>query len=187
MTGGLCCTTIMSPESLERGQYKTSFEEVVSNAKKNFLADGNHMPTFVIEGSNNLVIARLQGLPETHGEKKGILRFLGQQTAMSGKVDQLRQVFMISEAWVVSANKDELAKTRPLPDPNKKEVLMISGIQIKERKKYIKLFEILRDSNKQVIGLGEFKANEKKDKEVENPLLDAFISGFRTAFQIKYN
>ncbi len=84
-------------------------------------------------------------------------------------------------------HEDKL-KMRPSEDPNRKEVLIISAIQIKERKKQMKVFEILRDSHGQVVGLEEFSPDEKKeDVLVEVPLLDAFVDGFQMAFRARNN
>jgi hypothetical protein len=59
---------------------------------------------------------------------------------------------------------------------------------VKERKKQLKLFEILRDSNEQVLSLEEILPDEKKkDERVDLPLLDAFVQGFQTAFRTKFN
>jgi hypothetical protein len=59
---------------------------------------------------------------------------------------------------------------------------------MKERKKYLKVFEILRDSNQQVVSFEEFLPDEKKkDEPVEIPLLEAFVQGFRFVSKIRFN
>ena len=86
------------------------------------------------------------------------------------------------------ASEDKPAEIRPSQDPNRKEVLIISAMQMKERKKHLKVFEILRDSNEHVVGLEEFLPDEKKkDESVEIPLLDAFVQGFKLAFRTRFN
>ena len=85
-------------------------------------------------------------------------------------------------------SEDQTIYVRPSQDPNRKEVLIISAIQIKEHKKQMKVFEILRDSDQKVVGLEEFMPDEeKKDESVEVPLLDAFVHGFQFAFRTKFN
>ena len=106
----------------------------------------------------------------THGEMVKLMRFLGQADAKSGSVDQLQQIFMVSEGWMSVASEDKPAEIRPSQDPNRKEVLIVSAIQMKERKKYLKVFEILRDSTEQVVGLEEFLPEGKKEDSVEIPL-----------------
>jgi len=86
------------------------------------------------------------------------------------------------------SSEDKPTGTRPSQDPDRKEVLIISAVQIKERKKQMKVFDVLRDSNQQVISLEEFLPEEKKeDVSVEVPLLDAFVDGFQMAFRARNN
>ena len=175
----------MSPE---RKQNPITLEEIISNAKDIMFRDGNHAPMLIIEGGKNLVAGPIPDLPETHKERLELMRSLGQTTAKSGSVDHLQQVFMVTEGWMSVASEDQPAERRPSQDPNKKEVLIISAIQMKEHKKQMKVFEILRDSNEQVVDLQEFLPDEKKKyKSVEIPLLDAFVQGFQTAFRTKFN
>ena len=152
------------------------------------LRDGEHVPVLIVEADNKLVAGQIPDMPATHGERLELLRFLGQAAAKSGRVNQLQQIFMVTEGWMSVASEDKSAEIRPSQDPNRKEVLIISAIQMRERKKQMKVFEILRDSSEQVVGLEEFLPDEnKKDKSVEVPLLDAFVHGFQTAFRTKYN
>jgi hypothetical protein len=73
-------------------------------------------------------------------------------------------------------------------DPDKKETLIISAIQMREQKKQMEIFEIVRDSTQQVVGLEKFLPEiEKKDESVDVLLLDAFVQGFQTAFRTKFN
>ena len=76
---------------------------------------------------------------------------------------------------------------RPSEDPNRKEVLIVSAIQMKERKKNLKIYQLVRDQNEQITGMEEFVPESPQETSVEVPLLDAFVQGFRTGFQIKYN
>ena len=168
----------MSPE---RSQYQISLEEIM-------LRDGQHIQTLIVEGSKSLVSGQIPDLPATHGERVELMRFLGQAAARSGRVDQLRQVFMVSEGWMSQPGEDKPNEMRPSQDPNRKEVLIISAIQMTERKKQMEIFEILRDSSEQVVSLERFlPGTEKKDASVEIPLLEAFVQGFQTAFRTKFN
>jgi len=117
------------------------------------------------------------------------MRFLGQAAAKSGRVDQLQQVFMVSEGWMSEPSEDKSTEDiRPSQDPNRKEVLIISAIHMKERKKQMEIFEILRDSNERVVSLEKFLPDAmKKDEAVDVPLLDAFVQGFQTAFRTQFN
>ena len=63
----------MSPE---RNEYKLSFDEVVANAKDFVLKDGHHTPILIVEGSKNLIVSQIQEMPETHGERMEMMRFI---------------------------------------------------------------------------------------------------------------
>src|SRR3972149_10346685 len=119
----------MSPE---RDQYRISFEKIISNAKGIMLRDGKHVPVLIMEASKNLVVGQIPDMPATHGERVELMRFLGQAAAKSGRVDQLQQVFMVQEGWMSVATEDKPADLRPSQDPNRKEVLIISAMQMKE-------------------------------------------------------
>ncbi len=175
----------MSPE---RRSYEISLDEIVSNAKEILLRDGNHVPALIVEGSKKLIVAPIPNMPETHGERIVLLRFLGQAAVKTGSIGQLQQVFIITEGWLSVGIKEESSEVRPSQDPNRKEVLIISGMQIKERRKIMKLFEILRDDENQVISLEEsLRDVEEKEVTVEIPLVEAFVRGFQTSFRSKYN
>ena len=95
---------------------------------------------------------------------------------------------MISEGWMRDARDGKPSELPPSQDSKRKEVLIVSGLQIKERKKRLELLEIVRDTNERVIRLEEFLPNaEEEKKKVEIPLLDAFVQGFQTVFRTKYN
>jgi hypothetical protein len=175
----------MSPE---HEQDHITIEEIISNAKEIMSRDGHHVPLLIMEADNNVVAGQIPDMPATHGERVQLMRFLGQVTAKSGRVDRLQQVFMVHEGWMSVASEDKPAEMVPSEDPDRKEVLIISAIQMKERKKHLKVFEIRRDGHEQVVGVEEFLPAEKKnDESVEIPLLDAFVEGFQMAFRIRYN
>jgi hypothetical protein len=175
----------MSPET---DRYHITLEEVISNAKEILLRDGNHVPVLIVEGSKSLVAGQIPDLPATHGERLEMMHLLGQAAARSGRIDRLQQIFMVSEGWMSEPSEDKPTDMPSSQDPDRKEVLIISVIQVKESRKNLKIFEIIRDSDEKVLDIKEFlSAKEKKDEAVDVPLLDAFVHGFREAFRIRYN
>src|SRR5215211_5354885 len=109
----------MQPErGPELGPNHITFEEVVSNAKEIMLQDGQHLPTLIVEGSKSLIAGQIPDMPPTHGERLDLMRFLGQAAARSGRVDQLQQVFMVSEAWISRPREDKPTEMRPSQDPD---------------------------------------------------------------------
>ena len=93
----------MSPE---RNQNPLTLEQIISNAKEIMFRDGNHVPMLIIEGGKSLVAGQIPDLPETHKKRVELMRSLGQAAAKSGRVDQLQQVFMVTEGWMSVARED---------------------------------------------------------------------------------
>ena len=175
----------MSPE---RPWNQITIEEIISNAKEIMLRDGNRVPVLIMETDHKLIASQIPSMPVTHGERREFMHFIGEVAAKSGRINQLQQVFMVHEGWMSTASEDKPAQMPPSQDPDRKEVLIISAIQLKEYKKHLKVFEVLRDSHEQVVGFEEFVPDEeKKDASIEVPLLDAFVHGFQTAFRTKFN
>ena len=85
------------------------------------------------------------------------------------------------------ANEGKLPENRPSQDPNRKEVLIISGLQLNGLKKSLRLFEMVRNQGKQVVDLPELLAPHGEEGDIEIPLLDAFAQGFRLAIQMRVN
>jgi hypothetical protein len=184
----LACYAAITAMSPERDQNPITLEEIISNAKEIMLRDGKHLPVLIVEADSRLVAGQISYMPATHGERVELMHHLGQATAKSGRVDHLQQVFMVTEGWMSVASQDKQAEIRPSQDPNRKEVLIVSAMQFKERKKQMEVFEVLRDSEEQVIGFEEFLPDrEKKDESVDIPLVEAFVQGFQTAFRTKFN
>jgi hypothetical protein len=181
----MLCLTAMSPE---RDQIPITIEEVISNAKEIMLRDGKHVPVLIMEVDNKIVAGQIPDMPVTHEARMELMHFLGQAVGKTGRVHGLQQVFMIQEGWMSVASQDKPPENRPSQDPNRKEVLVISAIQMKEHKKHIRVLEILRDSDEKVVGLEEFMPDEaKKDETIEVPLLDAFVHGFQFAYRARNN
>jgi hypothetical protein len=178
----------MIPEREQREPDHISFEEVLSNAKEVMLREGQHLPVVIMDTPDTVLVSHIPDMPLTHGERVELMQFLGQFVAKSGRVDQLEQVFMVSEGWMRETSGHNQSELSPSADPKRKEVLIISAIQIKDRKKRLELLEVVRDADENVIGLEEFLPIAEKQKEtVEIPLLEAFLQGFHTAYRTKYN
>lgn len=136
--------------SLERDPTGIGFEEVISKAKELMLRDGILIPVVIIDGSKNTLVQRITELPDAHEERVMLLRELGESAARYGKVGELQQVFMATEGWMSISTDDESA-TLPSEDPNRMEVLIMSKLTSKDKRKQAKVFKIIREPNGQVL------------------------------------
>ena len=124
----------------EQKNYHTSLNEVVSNAKEALVRDGEHRPTLIVEGSLHLVAGKLPGMPKSHSDKLIYMRLLGRQAAESGHLGALQQIFFVSGASLWEENEAIHIDFLPSQDLNRKEILFISGIDLRERRKYLDSF-----------------------------------------------
>jgi hypothetical protein len=170
------------PAPLERDQPLMSFDEFIPLAAELLLRTGTVTPTVIVETQRALSVGHIPDMPDTYQERVELMRFLGEETAKSGRVEQIDQVFMVTEGWM-----SEHEEGRPSDDPDRKEVLIISAIQVKEQKKLLKLLEITRNSDQDVTHLKDVAADREGEGSADLPLLEAFVQGFQTAFRAKYN
>jgi hypothetical protein len=174
----------MSPE---RGEYRAEFEFLIQQAKEVTLRDGSHVPMLIVEGSRGLAIGQMEEMPDTHAERSDLMRSLGRAAAVSGKVGRLKQVFFISEGWMSMAENGKPPNLRPSQDPNRKEVLIVSGLELRAQQRYLRIFEMIRSPANDVVDLAELVPPHAKDGRIEVPLLEAFAQGFRLALQAQAN
>lgn len=167
-----------------------SFEEVISKSKETLLQTGHHKPILILDDIQRLITVEIgiQNIPPTHGEALDLFRFLGQATAKSGTVQKLRQVFMVSEAWLTLPKDDDGKQKQASQTPHRVEVLIIAGLQIKENTRQTKILEIIKNNDAKAVQTHDLEpARESEDKKTLTPLLDAFVDGFQTAHTIRYN
>ncbi len=175
----------MTPERNDRGMEGETdwinFEDITRLAIESTLREGSHIPFMIIDGSKRLIYGGVPNIPDTHDKRMQFMYAAGQFTAMSKQAGKVRQVFFISEGWMSLPKDGELPKTLPSEDPSRKEVLIISGLEIQKQIKYLKLFEMLRDKEENLIGLTEVALGKEESASFTVPLLDAFKQGFEAA------
>ncbi len=124
----------MTPERNNRGVEGEAdwinFEDITRLAIESTLRTGGHVPFLIIDGSKRLIYGGVPNIPDTHDKRLQYMYAAGQMTAMSEQTGKLRQVFFISEGWMSLPQENELPKTLPSEDPNRKEVLIIAGLEI---------------------------------------------------------
>lgn len=180
-------TSSMKRMSPERENHRIGFEDLVRKAKETILLDGHHIPMVIITGSKDHLLTHLLFMPETHDERLSFFRQIGQIAAKSGRIGKLRDIFFISEGWMSVGGDNKPLKVLPSEDPNRKEVLIVAGLEKETEKKTLAIFEVLRDANEKVLQLDEIEPSARQEKSAQVPLLEAFAEGFKLAFQARTN
>ena len=167
----------MSKEQEQRPR-ELSLEEVICLAKEVTLRDGIHLPTVMAEVNAQTVVIQLVEFPDTHEGRAQQMFAAGFLLAQSGQMEQLQQVFFISEGWMSMAKEGKLPERPPSQDPNRKEILFISRLKIKSQETQLVVFEMLRDEEGRLTELEELQSAANEETQVESPLLVAFVAGF---------
>ncbi len=171
--------------TLETQPGQSRLEGIVELAKEVALRDGGHVPTLIIEGTGESVITQVPWLPDTPEHKQHMMREIGGAAAQTGRVGSLQTVFFIAEGWMSAAPPGGEPAVPPSQDPNRKEILQISSLQVESHKSEIVMFEMVRDGQRQLVELKRFDMGE--GTEGSAPILDAFVEGFVMTRRAKLN
>ncbi len=159
-----------------------SIESVTQTAKEILLQNGVHSPMIIVEGSDLSLVGEFDQMADTYEGRTQQLFFTGVNMAQSGEVGTLQQVFFISEAWMSLAQEGQLPDVPPSEDPNRKEVLIISGIYIPAQEMKLVICQMVRDDQGQLTEIRDFNRDEETQQKVESPLLNAFVAGYSKAY-----
>lgn len=70
----------------------------------------------------------------------------------------------------------------PSEHPQRKEVLIVSGLNVPHGKTHIRIYEMWRDEAGQLTDLSPFESDEPPEgAQADSPLLEAFVAGFNSA------
>lgn len=167
----------------EKGSKNFNIDDVIRLAKEITLRDGSHIPTLIVEGSDNSVFAPFETLPETQEERSHMMFAAGVAIGQSGQIGKLERLYFISEGWMSVVEKENPTILPPSQDPNRIEtlIIMVANTSLVTRNELI-IFEMVRDKEENLIDLRPFDSPmEEKERNAESPLLSAFTEGFRAS------
>ena len=156
-----------------------TLEEISRVAREMTLQQGGHAPLLVAQGDRQALMFPMTGMAETHEGRARQMFITGMLLAGSGEVGVLQQVFFITEGWLSVVEGGRLPDTLPSQDPQRKEVLTISNLDMATGQTRMTIMEMKRDDQ------GMLQALETPDwhtgfgeTPAESPLLNAFVLGF---------
>lgn len=167
----------MTPEQ-RRPFPEFDLKAVAHTAKEVALRDGGHLPLIIAQGDQQPILMQIPHLPATHEERRRLMFAAGQAIVHSGELTQLNQVVFISEGWMSVAQEDGTFDLPPSQDPNRREVLVITSLKVSPRQTKMIIFEMLRDSEEQLMALEPLEVPDTEERRADSPLLDAVVAGF---------
>ncbi len=162
-------------------QYYFELDTIIDNAQKQVIQEGAYPSKAFVEGKIGSIETDLPEMPETHEDKLAYMAALGQLMAESGRIRELLQVFVVSSGSLWETEDSVHFEFSETTYTEAKSVLIISGVQLEERRKNLIIFEVLRGNENQVVGFLDLLIETDIGIPLETPLEDAFIAGFHDA------
>ena len=154
-----------------------TFEQIAESAKEHLLAKGSHPPLLVLEGDADTVGIELD-FPKTSERRQELLYVVGLGVARTGVVGALRQVFLVSEAWMSTPDDLDSNFRPPAEDPQRREILLIMSRRPEASLMRVVALEMRRDSEGAVRELNEITPEVSDNTNAVSPLLNAFVAGY---------
>jgi hypothetical protein len=156
-----------------------TFDEVSRIAQEMTLQQGNHVPLLMVQGDQQALLFPMTEMADTHEGRAQQMFITGLMLASSGEVGVLQQVFFVTEGWLSVVENGKIPDTPPSQDPQRKEVLTISNLDMATGQTQMTLFEMKRDEqgSLQSLETPEWRTGIK-NSQAESPLLNAFVLGF---------
>lgn len=155
--------------------------EVSQNARELLLKQGSHYPVILVDGTQRILPLVIEEFAPTFEGRRQQLFTAGFQTAFQVPLGTLRQVFLISEAWMTTTSKEDYPPAlTPSQDPKRKEVLIISQLVVSSKSEAVEVWEMRRDKKEKLVDIvlltdmHEYKAHN-------TPLVEAFVTGYQMA------
>lgn len=156
-----------------------TFEQVTRLAQEVLLRDGHHLPTLIIDGSMRPIIMQIDGLASTFEGRIQQMLIAGQALASNGSAGRLRSIYFVSEAWLSEAQDGRLPDMLPSQDPQRKEVLIVNGLEVQSKQMRLAIYEMLRDEHGNLREIRPMRQPGDSQASTDSPLLRAFLAGFQ--------
>ncbi|MFC1961060.1 hypothetical protein ACFLYO_10160 [Chloroflexota bacterium] len=162
-----------------------SLENLAHSAKELTLQMGWHAPTLLVAGSKQRIGGQFEHMPPSHEDRVRLMYAAGKNFGEQDVLGSLQQVVFITEAWVSVLSEGE-AFRQPSQDPERKEVLCISRLDVATQRHELVLYEIVRDANERIIDLPDYRVGDE-ETTADSPLLKAFAVGYTSSRAQKFN
>lgn len=154
--------------------------EIIQSAKDHILESGEYIPTLFVELSNEEnCIAVFPDFPRTTIQKQMFLFLSGRKIGKEYLGKEVKQICLITEAWLSVRNHPDEFDCAPSEDPNRKEVLIAHTLEINDRNlsQKLQIIEMLRDGQGNLVNLLPYSNIE----DAKSRLLLSFLAGFASA------
>lgn len=144
------------------------------------LASDGQIPTLIVQGTRQSAFMQFAAFGDTHEERVQQMLAAGGTLAEKRLVGMPEQVFFIAEGWMSTLAEGQELRTPPSQDQNRKEVLIIASLDVREHTSRGIILEMIRDHTARLTELRPFRAGEGAEEagQMDSALLTAFMDGF---------
>lgn len=147
---------------------------IVTAVKEYALKYGKHPPVLFVHGRRKKIFFEVSW-GSNHQERVDIMTRTGVRFAKDEELGDLESVIFVCEAW---ASPPRTPMVMPSKDPNREEVLVISGLDVRTKKQTVEIYALIRDYKQSVIGLKPVFLPEE-GQTVASDLLPSFVAGYQ--------
>ncbi|MCB9437309.1 MAG: hypothetical protein H6673_10015 [Anaerolineales bacterium] len=161
-------------------RYPLTLSQVSAYAILAFLEQGTLPPTAIAQDPHLTLEIEIEDMPSTQQERIYRLFEVGYEVGEQQSLTAVERVYLITRAWLMWVDLDDpdLDLGQRLADlPDRREVLLIAGLQVVELLAELAILEIVREAG-QPVTLRPREGHPLLDLS-QVPLLDAFVAGFQ--------
>ena len=149
-----------------------TFATVIAIATEATRRTWGHQPTVIVDDGRVRLFSIVEW-GETHEERVENMALTGYEMGKSAELGALKQVFFISEGWM-SRHQRGTPPVPPTEDPDCIEVLLVSRLDVAQKRNELAVYEIVRQGEA-VVDL----SHQGDLSSYDSPLLKAFAVGFQ--------
>lgn len=150
--------------------------DIAKTACEVMLTNAVHSAQLVLVGGGKSGVIGFEEFPENHDLKRKAMFGAGRQYYKSVGPGQVDRLYFITEGWMSKVSEgEEIPGGQPSKDPNRVEVLAVTGRHHKTGQTPMLIYEVLRLPDGELNDLLEL---HYEISDGESPLIDAFFMGY---------
>lgn len=145
------------------------------------MRQGSHPTTLIVDGFKNPIVIQMERLAPTYEARLQQMFVTGQALAHEGTAGRVRSVYFVTEAWLSQAHERKPPMMRASQDPQRKEVLIVSGLSGLiglRRQIHLAILEMLRDEQGNLRETRDYTFPDDPELVADTPLLESFLTGY---------
>jgi hypothetical protein len=136
---------------------------------------GKHPPVLFVHGQKKKVFFELSAGSD-HQERVEVMTRTAIQLAKNDDLGELESVIFVCEGW---ASPPRTPMVMPSQDPNREEVLIITGFDVRTKTQTAEVYAMVRDYKHAIVDLKPVFL-PKEGQAVASDLLPSFVAGYQT-------